>query len=138
MLEWLQDAIDSSDKLYLIQGRIETQKDKPPTQIISKMRHYLSMVKTQKHREALTSLLLSTHQLAVEILRYVDHAYQPVPRADRLCRLCKDEIETPEHALLSCTSLDTLVELQALFLVELFENSPDLRTFMAETRIQSY
>ena len=68
MLEWLQDAIDSSDKLYLIQGRIEPQKDKPPTQITSKMRHYLTMVKTQKQREALTSLLLSTHQLAVEIL----------------------------------------------------------------------
>ena len=90
------------------------------------------MVKTQKLREALTSLLLSTHQLAVEILRYVDHAYQPVPRADRLCRLCKEEIETPEHALISCTLLDTLVELRAIFLVKLFENSPDLQTFMAK------
>ena len=66
----------------------------------------------------------------------MDHAYQPVPRADRLCRLCKDEIETPEHALISCKSLDTLVELQALFLVELFENSPDLRTFMHGRKLE--
>jgi hypothetical protein len=101
------------------------------------MQHYLSIVKTQKQREALTSLLLSTHRWLLKFWRYVDHDYQPVPRADRLCRLCKDEIETPEHALISCTSLDTLVELEAFFLVKLFENSLDLRTFMAETRVQS-
>jgi hypothetical protein len=132
MLEWLQDEIDSSEKLYLIHGRIEPRKDKPPTQIVSKMRHHLSMVKTQKHREALTSILLSTHLLAVEILRYVDHAYQPVPRADRLCRLCKQAVENPEHALVTCTSSDVLVELRDVFLGQLFRNAPDLRCCMAE------
>ncbi|KAJ7721807.1 hypothetical protein B0H16DRAFT_1602001, partial [Mycena metata] len=45
---------------------------------------YLTMVKTQEHREAITSVLLSTHRLALEVLRYVDHAHQPVPRAERL------------------------------------------------------
>jgi N-acetyl-anhydromuramyl-L-alanine amidase AmpD len=72
MLEWLQAEIDSSEKIYLLHGRREPQKDKPPAQITSCMRHYLTMVKTQKHREALTSVLLSTHLLAVEVLRYVD------------------------------------------------------------------
>jgi hypothetical protein len=91
MMEWLQAQIDSSDKLYLLRGRLEPQKDesKPPTQIISTMRHYLTMVKTQTHREALISILLSTHQLAVEILRYVDHEHRQVPRENRLCRFCK-------------------------------------------------
>ena len=50
MLEWLQDTIDSSEKLYSIQGRIEPQKDKPPTQIISKMWHYLNGEDTEASR----------------------------------------------------------------------------------------
>ncbi|KAJ6497212.1 hypothetical protein C8R47DRAFT_972415 [Mycena vitilis] len=132
MKEWLQDSIDSNPKLYLLHGRLEPQKDGPPTQIVSKMRHYLTMVKTQVHREALTSLLLSTHQLAVEILRYVDHAHAPVPRSERYCRFCKTEVETPEHALISCTSSDALTQLRSAFLVQLFRNSPDLRVLMVE------
>jgi hypothetical protein len=31
-LEWLQHEVDSSDKLYLLHGRHEPQKDKPATQ----------------------------------------------------------------------------------------------------------
>lgn len=96
MQEWLQELIDKNDKLYLLQGRLEPQKDKPPAHVTSKMRHYLTMVNTQMHREALTSILLSTHRLAVEVLRHVDHAHQPVPRAERFCRFCKMEVETPE------------------------------------------
>ncbi|KAJ7442022.1 hypothetical protein FB451DRAFT_1057860, partial [Mycena latifolia] len=76
-------------------------------------------------------LLLSTHQLAVEILRYVDHAYQPVPRSDRLCRLCKEEVETPEHALFTCKSSGELVVLRSTFLNQLFSNSPYLQNLMA-------
>jgi hypothetical protein len=100
MEEWLQDSINSSDKLHLLHGRLEPRKDKPPARMILKMRHYLSMVKTQTHREALTSLLLSTH---VEILRYVDLAKQPVIRSDSLCRFCMVKVETPEHALITFT-----------------------------------
>ncbi|KAJ7231405.1 hypothetical protein B0H12DRAFT_1029491 [Mycena haematopus] len=132
MKEWLQAEIDSSDKLYLLHGRREPQKDKGPTQVTSCMRHYLSMVNTQKHREAITSIMLSTHRLAVEVLRYVDHEHQPVPRSDRLCRCCRKEIETPEHALLTCESSDKLVELRSIFLRKLFTNLPNLRNRMAE------
>jgi hypothetical protein len=67
MLQWIQGVIDSSEKLYLIQGHREPQKDKPPAPETLRLRHYLSMVNTQKHREALTSLLLSAHLLAVEV-----------------------------------------------------------------------
>jgi hypothetical protein len=130
MLEWLQGEIDSSDKLYLLHGRREPQKDKGPTQVTSCMRHYLTLVKTQKHREAITSVLLSTHLLAVEVLRYVNHAHQPVPRSERVCRLCKEEVETPEHALITCTSSDELVQLRATFLAKLFNDRPDLRIQM--------
>ncbi|KAJ7254746.1 hypothetical protein C8J57DRAFT_1076026, partial [Mycena rebaudengoi] len=97
-------------------------------QVISCMRHYLILVKTQKHREALTSLLLSTHLLlAVEILGYVNHALPKITRADRVSRFCKTEVETPEHALITCVSSDALVDLRAAFLDQLFNDLPNLR-----------
>ncbi|KAJ7223560.1 hypothetical protein GGX14DRAFT_532178 [Mycena pura] len=103
MLEWLQGEIDSSEKLYLLHDHRETQKDKGPAQ-------------TQKHQEAITSIKLSTHLLALEILRYVNHGNQPVPRSDRLCRFCRKEVESPEHALITCTSSDEVVQLRVIFL----------------------
>ncbi|KAJ6550313.1 hypothetical protein B0H19DRAFT_1074172 [Mycena capillaripes] len=65
MQEWLQESINKNDKLYLLHGRLKPQKDKPPAHVTSKMRHYLTLVNTQLHREALTSLLLSAHRLAI-------------------------------------------------------------------------
>ena len=99
MLKWTQGEVDSSDKLYdsiyLIQGRRESQKDKPPAPQTLRLRHYLSMVKTQKHREALTSLLLSTYLLAVEILRYGDHLHtREDDRSRRVRRFCKLKLQS--------------------------------------------
>jgi len=130
MKGWLQGEIDSNEKLYLLQGRLEPLKDKPPAQVTLKMRHYLSLVSTQLHREALTSLLLSTHQLAVEVLRYVDHARQPVPRSERFCRFCKSEVETPEHVMITCISSDALIQLRTTFLGQLFHNSPHFQNLI--------
>ncbi|KAJ7640141.1 hypothetical protein B0H17DRAFT_900630, partial [Mycena rosella] len=114
-MEWLQDEINSSEKLYLLHGRREPQKDKAPTQVTSYMRHHLSMP-AQYQTAQTPRTRLSTHTvsltLAVEVLRYVDHAYAPVPRSDRLCRFCKTDIEMPEHTLLTCQSSDPLVELR--------------------------
>ncbi|KAJ7213545.1 hypothetical protein GGX14DRAFT_360820 [Mycena pura] len=134
MLEWLQGEIDSSEKLYLLHDHREPQKDKGPAQVISCMRHYL-MVKTQKHQEAITSIKLSTHLLALEILRYVNHGNQPVPRSDRLCRFCRKEVESPEHALITYTSSDEVLQLRVIFLERLFTDLPDLQCQMAELSI---
>ncbi|KAJ7641188.1 hypothetical protein FB45DRAFT_738396 [Roridomyces roridus] len=87
-LQWLQALVDTSHKLYLLRGRLEPQKNKPPAQVTATMRHYLSMVPTQSHREAVSSILMSTHQLGVEVLRYVDHAHPRLERERRLCCLC--------------------------------------------------
>jgi hypothetical protein len=133
MLKWIQGEVDSSDKLYLIQGRREPQKDKPPAPQTLRLRHYLSMVKTQKHREALTSLLLSTHLLAVEILRYGDHLHtREDDRSRRVCRFCKSEVETPEHALLACDASVEVKSLREVFLEKLFTDAPSLRRRMVE------
>ena len=109
-MKWIQRRIDSADKLYLLHGRREPQKDKPPKPITLYLRHYLSMVKTQAYREAITSIMLSTHRLAVEKLRHSDHAHTVPPREARLCRFCLDAVETPEHALLECNGSPTLWE----------------------------
>ncbi|KAF5374013.1 hypothetical protein D9615_009920 [Tricholomella constricta] len=116
---WLQGVIDTSDKLYLLRDRKEPRKDEAPAQITLRLRHYLIMVKTRAHREALTSIMLSTHMLAVEKLRWVEHGHPRVNRAERLCRLCRTEVETPEHALLDCTASHELLALRHVFFVEL-------------------
>jgi hypothetical protein len=136
MLQWIQGEVDSSDKLYLLQGRREPQKDKPPAPQTLRLRNYLPMVKTQKHREALTSLLISTHLLAVEILRYGDHEH---PRQDDrskcVCRFCKSDIETPEHALLGCDASSKVVHLRSSFLVQLIATAPTLRRLMEKSNL---
>jgi hypothetical protein len=60
-LQWLQCQVDSSDKLYLLHGHREPQKDNPPVTISLYLRHYLSMVRNQRYREALTSVMIVTH-----------------------------------------------------------------------------
>jgi len=47
----------------------------------------------------LTSIMLSTHALAVERLRYQERFRAPVPRAWRLCRFCHMEVEDEVHVL---------------------------------------
>ncbi|KAJ7818102.1 hypothetical protein B0H14DRAFT_2373526 [Mycena olivaceomarginata] len=90
------------------------------------------MVKTQKHREALTSILLSTHRLALEKLRYTDHAHKPVPRDDRLCRFCVARVESPEHALLECYANLDIIALRSVFLGKLFRAVPKLKQKMTQ------
>ncbi|KAJ7238086.1 hypothetical protein B0H12DRAFT_1254456, partial [Mycena haematopus] len=131
-LGWLQHEIDSSVKLYLLQGRREPQKDKPPAHKTLYLRHYLFMVKNQDYREALTSILLSTHQLALEKLRHTDHARRPVPRHERLCRFCIVMVESPEHALLECQASPAILELRREFLSKLQRAVPKMQKLVVE------
>ncbi|KAJ7018125.1 hypothetical protein C8F04DRAFT_1329431 [Mycena alexandri] len=94
---------------------------------VTRLRHWIG---SASHIKRFTSVLLSTHRLALEVLRYVDHAHQPVPRAERLCRFCKTEVESPEHALITCESSTTVVQLRAIFLAKLFVDLPELRIQM--------
>ncbi|KAJ7601403.1 hypothetical protein DFH06DRAFT_1026134 [Mycena polygramma] len=131
-LEWLQNEVDSSVKLYLLHGRLEPQKDKPAARKTLFLRHYLFMVKTQEHREALTSIMLSTHQLALEKLRYTDHALQPVPRHERLCRFCIAKVESPEHALLECQASPEVLNLRNVFLQKFLRAVPKMQSKIVE------
>ena len=116
--DWLDNEIVSSVRLYLLHGRLEPFEDGPPRKIIFYFCHYLE-VPNQKHRRALTRLLLADHPLAVEQLRRGSRYHPVVPRHSRLCRLCNGNIETPEHILLLCGASPALLDLRHKFLVSL-------------------
>lgn len=120
MKSWLNDGM-SSDKMYLLHGRLEPEKDRPPVHKTMCLRHYLT-VQNAEHRRALTRLLLSDHCLAVEQLRHSHPMH--IPREYRLCRFCKHAVETPEHALLECTRNIDLAAAQSAFMQNANQHMP--------------
>ncbi|KAJ6495470.1 hypothetical protein C8R45DRAFT_824268, partial [Mycena sanguinolenta] len=123
-LQWSIDDPDSP-KLYLLRGRLEPEKDSPPAHKTLQFRHYLNVV-NPKHRKALTQLLLSSHCLALERLHWVEFRRPIIPRDLRVCRFCKTEIESPEHALLECTAELELVQMREEFLCRMRNDLPGL------------
>ena len=65
------------------------------------------------HRNAFTSIMFSSHALAVERLRWGERYRSPVPRGWRLCRFCREHVEDEVHALLECRG-DHLHQLEPL------------------------
>jgi hypothetical protein len=120
MKRWLDNEMESP-KLYLLQGRLELEKDKPPQHKTLWFRHYLR-VPTVAHRRALTRLLLSDHGLAIEQLRRTRGPY--IPREHRLCRFCINSVESPEHALLECVASHKLVLLRNEFVEKMRVEMP--------------
>ncbi|KAJ7662821.1 hypothetical protein DFH06DRAFT_1397107, partial [Mycena polygramma] len=74
----------------------------------------------------------STHQLALEKLRYTDHALQPVPRHERLCRFCIAKVESPEHALLECQASPEVLNLRNVFLQKFLRAVPKMQSKIVE------
>ena len=111
---FIQQIIDTSPKAYLLVDRKEPEKNRKLVQKTFLFRHYLDVVNV-KHRKAITRLLLSSHALAIERLRW----HRPhVARQMRLCRLCQRSVESPEHALLECDGSQDLIQLRNTFLSE--------------------
>jgi hypothetical protein len=76
--------------------------------------------------------MLSTHLLALERLRYVDHAHYPVPRHERVCRFCTTEVVSPKHAPIECQASSAVLNLRAKFLENLFRAVPKLQDKMVQ------
>lgn len=123
-----RNALDASHKTWLLHNRVEYvgrgRTDASPLLL----RHYLRHITIPSHRIAFTRLLLSSHGLAVERLRWTTRARPAsVPREDRLCRFCNRlgirEVEDETHATLGCTSDPRLVELRS----EMWEDA-DIRS----------
>ena len=117
----LQQVIDNSPKSYLLTGRMELDKNGRPTHRTMYFRHYLK-VENYKHRRAITHIVLSCHSLAVERLRW----HRPmIPRSERLCRFCKQEVETPGHALLECKSNSEILNIREKFTMDIALINPN-------------
>ena len=65
---------------------------------------YITKLKNEKHRKALTRLRLSCHPLMIERGR---HHKCPLPRPERTCPYCPVEIETEQHFITSCSRYST-------------------------------
>ena len=56
----------------------------------------------RKFSIAFTSIMFSSHALAVERLRWGERYRAPVPREWRLCRFCRAHVEDEAHTLIEC------------------------------------
>jgi hypothetical protein len=86
------------------------------------------------HCKALTRVLLASHPLRIEMLRYRECLRLPVPRNMRLCRFCLGGVESEGHALLGC-STPTLVELRRVFLTDVYRTLPSIPRHWPSTDI---
>lgn len=127
MNAWVLEQTEGLGKLYLIHGRREPRKDsdKPPVRIALTLRHYLEVDVTDYER-AITSVVLSTHKLALEKLRYRDHSRPKIPRGQRLCRMCGGAVESPEHVLIECQANQDIVALRTDYRNGLARSEPGI------------
>lgn len=103
----LQRKVDSSTKLYLIQGRFTTDpRTGKRTTVPRAFRGYLRLTNPD-HRKALVRVILSNHNMALEIWRY---ATPKVDRHERVCRYGCGKVESPEHIWLECRGSPELVD----------------------------
>ncbi|KLO05044.1 hypothetical protein SCHPADRAFT_839832 [Schizopora paradoxa] len=124
---YLQVLIDKSPKTELLRGRLE--RDDKGNYIVKTMhfRHYL-YVKIPRHWMALTGLLLSDNILAMEQLRRATRNRPRYPQHLRICRLCKNDIEDPIHALFVCIGSEQLISLRKQFIKDLISKASYLKT----------
>ncbi|KZV93950.1 hypothetical protein EXIGLDRAFT_592706, partial [Exidia glandulosa HHB12029] len=100
----IQESITGSPKLELLHSRATYIAGQRKLASPMEFRPYLK-VKGKTHRQALTSLVLSDHRLAIELLRRGTRTRsESVPRALRLCRFCLAAVEDPLHALFVCSA----------------------------------
>ncbi|KAJ7159833.1 hypothetical protein C8R43DRAFT_880676 [Mycena crocata] len=126
MEEYIQASMMSYSKTRdLFADRLELVEKKLVRKVLF-FRHYLN-VSNEKHRRALTKLLLSGHALASERMTWGER-YHPesIPEKWRLCRFCKICIEDPVHALFGCKH-EALLVLRREFFARVFHSLPDLK-----------
>ncbi|PBK98450.1 hypothetical protein ARMGADRAFT_920169 [Armillaria gallica] len=88
-------------------------------------RSYLSIL-IPAHRKALTRLLVSSHVLAVEVLRWTERYRPYIPRHWRLCRFCRVAVEDEPHVLLVCATAPGLACLRRKFVADVCGMCPQL------------
>ncbi|KAE9385459.1 hypothetical protein BT96DRAFT_892074 [Gymnopus androsaceus JB14] len=118
----LQNAV-TPDHSYLLKLRKEPLENNKMVYKTACMRTYLESIENHRHCKALTRLLVGDHSLAVVRLTWTDNHRMMVPHDERVCRFCKEAVETPEHALLVCRHIP-LAERRQQFLAEFYASQP--------------
>ncbi len=91
---------------------------------------YLNKIPERKHRNALSRFRLSSHKLEIEKGRYTN-----IPRDERICRLCtQNVIENEYHVLMACPFYR---ELRTKYLKPYFCRWPTIQKFNALMSTQS-
>jgi hypothetical protein len=121
-------VIERAPRLDLLRGRCERDSegclvDAP----VFRLRDYL-LVPIAAHCIALTRLLLSDHNLAVEqVRRPVRGQRRGVPHEQRYCRFCRrDYVEDALHALFGCESSPSLTAKRESFVDQLEQKVPGI------------
>ncbi|KAL0562686.1 hypothetical protein V5O48_019396, partial [Marasmius crinis-equi] len=118
-IEWVENELgEKFRKVYLLRERKEPNQEGSGYRYKTMcMRQYLRDIENSQHRKVFTKILAGDHPLAVERLRWVDNHRVQVPYEERMCRFCREKVETPEHALLQCSHPPAL-ELRRRYLQE--------------------
>ncbi|KAK7035238.1 hypothetical protein VNI00_012005 [Paramarasmius palmivorus] len=98
--ENLLDDIHTSSKLNLLKSRHPRLRlNNGKAFKVPEIQNYL-LVPIDRHRKALTKLMTSTHNLAVEVFRWKQRKDgSPINREERLCRFCHECVEDEVHAV---------------------------------------
>lgn len=114
--DWIQSELVRVSKCsYLLQLCKETQNKGHTKYLVTCLRKYLNDIQNSQYCKAVTWVLAGDHSLAVVWLSWTDNHRRQVPYDECLCCFCRQEVETPEHALLVCQHTP-LVELRVPFL----------------------
>ncbi|PBK58399.1 hypothetical protein ARMSODRAFT_1036565 [Armillaria solidipes] len=136
---WLLQQLNSTAKLYLIHHRLEVvgKQRKKTLEVPLKMRIYLTCP-VSKYRDALASVVFSTHKLAIERLRWADHGRRSIARDQRLCRLCTTAVETPEHVILECDGSGFISQLRLECMEKIHTAIPEARVLSQQRNLVQY
>lgn len=98
--------VESSSESYLLRQSVLSRQRRPVLQFRPTFSYKRPLT------DGLSKVLCSDHSLAVECLRWYG-----VPREARLCRLCGDNVESPEHTIFTCAELPAHLMLRRMNLI---------------------
>lgn len=99
MIEDLTAQLVASSKACLAMDQVKLSSKGDPSPAPMAFRHYLTLRQTSR-RLVVTKFVMSDHSLGIEMGRRTN-----TDPEKRLCRLCNNYVETPEHIMFECDRL---------------------------------
>ncbi|KAF5387244.1 hypothetical protein D9757_006858 [Collybiopsis confluens] len=137
-ISWIESELERVVKRsYILRLRKEPLQNGSLKYYTSRLRAYLGEIHNSFHRKTMTRVLSGDHPLAVVRLTWTDNHRSLVPHDQRLCRLCKFNIETPEHVLLECSD-PVLMDLRSAFFTCFYDTQPNPQVLRFNTNTIHY